>query len=150
MFSLEIRKTIFELSSIFPLIWTSVIRGSRFDIIIASWTQFLLGANSFLNPIALRKTKIVYNFGLSRCSRVKSRALTWEGFIAKQWDGNRKSQKSCSPLKTKWRHWGILLHKNFEKTNTWLFIFCLELLFFFLGIFGAPHFTKIWLWNSVF
>ena len=24
-----------------------------------------------LNPIALRKAKIVYNFGLSKCSRVK-------------------------------------------------------------------------------
>ena len=26
---------------------------------------------SFLNPIALRKTKIVYNFGLSECNRAK-------------------------------------------------------------------------------
>ena len=30
---------------------------------------FLL--NSTLNPIALKKTKIVYNFGLSECNRVK-------------------------------------------------------------------------------
>ena len=32
---------------------------------------FLIGADSFLNPIALRKAKIVYNFGLSECNRVK-------------------------------------------------------------------------------
>ena len=28
-------------------------------------------ANSFFNPAALRKAKIVYNFGLSECNRVK-------------------------------------------------------------------------------
>ena len=36
-------------------------------------TPSLNGAvkQSFLNPTALRKTKIVYNFGLSECNRVK-------------------------------------------------------------------------------
>ena len=28
---------------------------------------------SLLNPIALRKAKIMYNFGLSECSRVKTK-----------------------------------------------------------------------------
>ena len=28
-----------------------------------------------INPIALRKTKIVYNFGLSECNRVKGLAV---------------------------------------------------------------------------
>ena len=28
-----------------------------------------------LNPIALRKAKIVYNFGLSKCNRVNGRNL---------------------------------------------------------------------------
>ena len=32
-----------------------------------------LGADIFFNPIALRKAKIVYNFGLFECSRVNSR-----------------------------------------------------------------------------
>ena len=27
--------------------------------------------DDFINPIALRKAKIVYNFGLSECNRVK-------------------------------------------------------------------------------
>ena len=36
------------------------------------WCEpWLILALSFLNPIALRKAKIVYNFGLSECSRVK-------------------------------------------------------------------------------
>ena len=36
-------------------------------------TQLLTppGANSFLNPIAIEKAKIVCNFGLSECNRVK-------------------------------------------------------------------------------
>ena len=31
------------------------------------------GQNCILNPIALRKAKIVYNFGLSECKRVKGK-----------------------------------------------------------------------------
>ena len=31
-------------------------------------------ANFLINPIALRKAKIVYNFGLSECNRVKELA----------------------------------------------------------------------------
>ena len=30
-----------------------------------------MGRNAMFNPIAFRKAKIVYNFGLSECSRVK-------------------------------------------------------------------------------
>ena len=33
------------------------------------WVKKLYGTT--LNPIALRKTKIVYNFGLSECNMVK-------------------------------------------------------------------------------
>ena len=29
----------------------------------------------FINPTALRKTKIVYNFGLSKCRRVKTHMI---------------------------------------------------------------------------
>ena len=29
-------------------------------------------ASNIINPIALRKAKIVYNFGLSECNRVKA------------------------------------------------------------------------------
>ena len=32
---------------------------------------------SFLNPIALRKAKIVHNFGLSECNRVKSELVLY-------------------------------------------------------------------------
>ena len=34
--------------------------------------------HSFVNPIALRKAKIVYNFGLSECSGVK---VYWYTFM---------------------------------------------------------------------
>ena len=37
-------------------------------LILISWA---LDKNLLLNPIALRKAKIVYNFGLSECNRVK-------------------------------------------------------------------------------
>ena len=32
-----------------------------------------------INPIALRKAKIVYNFGLSECNRVKMNGYTFRG-----------------------------------------------------------------------
>ena len=32
----------------------------------------MISGTLFLNPVALRKTKIVCNFGLSECSRVKA------------------------------------------------------------------------------
>ena len=35
------------------------------------------------NPVALRKAKIAYNFGLSECNRVKSRPLFLKDFVAK-------------------------------------------------------------------
>ena len=36
------------------------------------YTSFCISLNNdFVNPIALRKAKIVYNFGLSECNRVK-------------------------------------------------------------------------------
>ena len=43
------------------------------------------GANScvFFNPIALRKAKMVYHFGLSECNRVKSNS-NLEGYIAQR------------------------------------------------------------------
>ena len=34
-------------------------------------------AGTHFNPIVLRKAKIVYNFGLSRCIRVKLQVLPW-------------------------------------------------------------------------
>ena len=43
-------------------------------------------ANSFFNPIALRKAKIVCNFGLSECNRVNSKPI-FNGFIT---DGSKQ------------------------------------------------------------
>ena len=38
---------------------------------------------STLNPIALRKAKIAFNFGLSECSRVKGKnLLIWRQFLS--------------------------------------------------------------------
>ena len=39
----------------------------------------------FFNPIALRKTKIVYNFGLSECNRVKVNKDTSSGCLVVVW-----------------------------------------------------------------
>ena len=36
------------------------------------------------NPTALRKTKLVYNFGLSECNRIKTQTLM---HIFKRWSG---------------------------------------------------------------
>ena len=38
---------------------------------------------SFINPIALRKAKIVYNFGLSECNRVKETHSSLSSFKTK-------------------------------------------------------------------
>ena len=42
---------------------------------MASMLRNLIGATSIepFNPITLRKAKIVYNFGLSECNRVKNK-----------------------------------------------------------------------------
>ena len=34
--------------------------------------------NLLINPIALRKARIVYNFGLSECNRVKEQLLSFK------------------------------------------------------------------------
>ena len=44
-----------------------------------------------LNPIALGKAKIVYNFGLSECNRIKSRPSYRKALSSRE--ENRKSQK---------------------------------------------------------
>ena len=68
------------------------------------------GSNSVaLNPIALRKAKIAYSFGLSECNRVKKRFCCYTckshfffktsfgiGLVAKMQAG---SYRSCFPLK---------------------------------------------------
>ena len=43
------------------------------------------------NPIALRKVKIIYNFGLSECNRAK--CITHFGRAVSNREGNMKSQK---------------------------------------------------------
>ena len=46
---------------------------SPLDICVSCYSAILLQEffrEHFLNPIALRKAKIIYNFGLSECSRV--------------------------------------------------------------------------------
>ena len=40
-----------------------------------------LSCGYFFNPIALRKAKIVYNFGLSECKRVNKTAFVVKAFI---------------------------------------------------------------------
>ena len=34
--------------------------------------EFAMSVHNHINPVALRKVKIVYNFGLSECYRVKA------------------------------------------------------------------------------
>ena len=66
-------------ASIFSIIVVKVnefaIRGSNSTIFIFASLLFKLAKWRSLsfNPFALRKAKIVYNFGLSECNRVKSR-----------------------------------------------------------------------------
>ena len=40
-----------------------------------------LSSGYFFNPVALRKAKIVYNFGLSECKRVNKPAFVMKAFI---------------------------------------------------------------------
>ena len=47
-----------------------------------------------LNPIALRKAKIAYNFGLSECSRVNF--LTTKKQMTKFWSANFKKMLTSS------------------------------------------------------
>ena len=50
------------------------ITASKYGFIVSTYdiTESVTDANiSHFNPIALRKAKIVYNFGLSECNRVK-------------------------------------------------------------------------------
>ena len=42
---------------------------------LLAWAVNLFKKDCFLNPIALRKAKIAYNFGLSECNRVKEKNL---------------------------------------------------------------------------
>ena len=41
-------------------------------------TAHFINSSSF-NPIALKKAKTVYNFGLFECNRVKTDTLAWNG-----------------------------------------------------------------------
>ena len=67
---------------------------------------------SFFTPIALRKAKIVYNFGLSECSRVKGIYFK-SAFIAKKKKKKKTSifaKKGGLPLillKENWLLYGI-------------------------------------------
>ena len=72
---------------------------------------FFICRGAIFYPIALRKTKIVYNIGLSECNRVKEKNvslfgvylfiyfsvdLILEGLL--QTEEKRKSHKNCIPL----------------------------------------------------
>ena len=61
-----------------------------------------------LNPVALRKAKIVYNFGLSECNRVKRKEFTSLEVSSFHFEktckglhcqGNKQEVKICLPLK---------------------------------------------------
>ena len=61
-----------------------------------------LGAKLFpYNPIALGKAKIACNFGLSECSRVKSRCHFGRVLSSRE---ASKSHKSCFPVKMAEKH----------------------------------------------
>ena len=45
----------------------------------------------FLYPIAFRKTKIVYNFGLSECNKVKNRPHFGSVVLSREQTGSHKS-----------------------------------------------------------
>ena len=47
--------------------------------------NFLFPQPQHLNPNALRKAKIVYNFGLSECNRVKNAKTHEYAFILQNW-----------------------------------------------------------------
>ena len=49
-------------------------RKSQIMFPLVKMVEKLVCVPSHLNPFALRKTKIVYNFGLSECNRVKATA----------------------------------------------------------------------------
>ena len=67
------------------------------------------------NPIALRKARIVYNFGLSECNRVENR-LIWKGFMAQ---GNKQEDTEVvSPCKSGRKMWvHPHSHKYVKKEN---------------------------------
>ena len=46
----------------------------------------------FLNPTALRKVKIVCNFGLSECNRVTELTSVYKAYVTLSREANRKSQ----------------------------------------------------------
>ena len=74
MFSLGNEKKISLTSPICPFILSSVDESSMMMVSpilgskSASWYSCL---EFFFRPVALRKAKIVYNFGLSECNRVE-------------------------------------------------------------------------------
>ena len=87
-FHWEIRKIIFELSSMPPLVWSSVYTISFLQAFVSSelklmlyWLHLYVYACTFvlilfISTTALRKAKIAYNFVLSECNRFK-KFLQW-------------------------------------------------------------------------
>ena len=65
-----------------------------------------MAPSRILNPIALRKTKIAYNFGLSECSRVKAE-YTYQ--ISKELEENYK--QCTDKIAVDWRR-GIICWKK--------------------------------------
>ena len=61
------------LSKLRHFLWSSV---QNFTV---SLVHFKVSCTKYINPIALRKAKVVYNFGLSECSRVNERNIFLHG-----------------------------------------------------------------------
>ena len=62
------------------------------------------------NPIALRKTKIAYNFGLSECNRVKSRSHFGRALLSRE--AKSKSHKLSPFVKLAKEHKGMPMRLN--------------------------------------
>ena len=57
---------------------TFIAKNNCYELLLASLDNRIISKPGLLfNPIALRKAKIVYNFGLSECSRVKERICSY-------------------------------------------------------------------------
>ena len=49
-----------------------IIMDAKLKMVVAFPESVFISVRTFINPIALRKAKIAYNFGLSECSRAKT------------------------------------------------------------------------------
>ena len=81
----------------------------RGDVLIRICTFCYSKTNNTFDPFALRKAKIVYNFGLSECKRVKDAGLPltfkfWKSRLpgCQFWKSRKKTWKSGTSKGDRW------------------------------------------------